>query len=63
MMREKQTMFHTENAGLLPKSAAFAMRLCASPLGGGLQGCHGKANLLLGAAPALCTRCAPLGVH
>ena len=55
----KQTMFHTENARML---SIFYLSLllvlpvwtCASPVVGGLQGGHGKANLLLGAVRTLC---------
>ena len=47
-------MFHTENAGLLSKSAVFALRAYASPVVGGLQGGHRKPNLPMGAVHALC---------
>ena len=52
------SMFHTENAKLLSKSAVFALRTYASPVVGGLQGGHGKPDLLMGAVRALC-RTAP----
>ena len=45
----KQTIFHTENARFLSKSAVFARWTYTFPVVGGLQGCYGKANLLLGA--------------
>ena len=44
----QQTMFHTENARLLCKSAVCALQPYASLLVGGLQGCHRKANVLMG---------------
>ena len=47
----KQTMFHTENTRLLSESAVFALRPYGSLVVGGLQGCHRKASLLMGAVP------------
>ena len=46
-------------------SVVFALRPCAAPVVGGLQGGPGKANLLMGAVPALRARCAatPTGAH
>ena len=52
-----KAMFHTENAGLLSKSAVFALRTYASLVVGGLQGGHGNPNLPMGAAHALCALC------
>ena len=49
-----KAMFHTENAGLLSKSAVFALQTHPSLVVGGLQSGHGKPNLLLGAVCALC---------
>ena len=49
-----KVMFHTENAGLLSKSAASALRTHASLVVGGLQDGHGKPILLL----VLCASCA-----
>ena len=46
--------FHTENGGLLSKSAFFALRTSASLVVGGLQGGPGKLNLLMGVVHALC---------
>ena len=46
-------MFHTEIAGLLSKSAVFALRMHASRVVGGVQGGHGKPIFLLGAGRAL----------
>ena len=54
-----KAVFHAENATLLSKSAVFALRTHASRVVGGLQGGHGKPNLLMGAVPARC-RNAPL---
>ena len=56
-----KALFHTENAGLLSKSAVFALRTYASLVVGSLQGGHGKPYLLLGAVRALC-RNAPFGL-
>ena len=50
----KQTMFQAQNAKLFSESAVFAPCTYAPPVGGGFQGSHRKANLLLGTAPALC---------
>ena len=50
-----QTMFRTENAGLLSKSAVVAPGTYASPVVGGVQGGHGNAHLQLGAVRALRT--------
>ena len=38
-------MFQTQTAGLLSKSAVFALRTYASLMVGGLQGGHGKPDL------------------
>ena len=53
-----QPLFHTETARLLSASAVFALWTFVSPVVGGFQGGHGKADLLLGALPMLCARCA-----
>ena len=45
---------NTENAGLLSKSAVFALRAYACLSVGGLQGGHGKPNLPMGAVCAVC---------
>ena len=47
-------LFHTENAGLLCKSAVSALRTSACLVAGGLQSGHGKPKLLPGAVRALC---------
>ena len=39
-----EPLLHTENAGLLSKSAGFALRTYASSVVGGLRGGHGKPN-------------------
>ena len=49
-----KAMFHSKNAGLLSKSAVFALQTYASLVVIGLQGDHGKPNVLMGAVPALC---------
>ena len=54
-----KAVFHSENAGLLSKSAVFALQTYASRAAGGLQGVHRTANFPLGAVPALC-RNAPI---
>ena len=46
-----QPMFHTKNA-----VRGSAVWTCVSPVVGGVQGGHGKANLLMGAVPPLCPR-------
>ena len=48
-----KAMFHTENARLMSKSAGFALQTYAALVVGGLEGGHGKANLLMGAVPTL----------
>ena len=58
-----KVVFHTENAGLMSKSAVFALRMYASRVVGDLQSGHGKSSLLMGAVRPLC-RNAPLdGVY
>ena len=53
-----KAIFHTENAGLLSKSAVFAPRTYASLVVGGFQGDDGKPNLLMAAVRTLCVCCA-----
>ena len=44
-----KAMSHTENAGLLSKSAVFALQTCVSRVVGGLQGGHRQPTVLIGA--------------
>ena len=56
LTQPKDSGHELENGRSLSQSAVFALWTYASPVVGGVQGRHRKANGLLGAVPPLCQK-------